>query len=156
MDEDPELTKLRALAKEQDRLEEQDRLDGLPWKNQVKQPEVSVRELKALGGKVVKAKTGGGKKEIVEIIFGRQKKGETQLTFRPKAKLIYGPLKDRLDQAELEARGRLDQGFARWTVSLKGKTSRYDSRRPLNKSTRQDLPLRQSASIKQVNSSALE
>ena len=56
----------------------------------------------------------GGKKAGAEIVFGPE--GETQLIFRPST-------------------GRF-KGAARWTVSLKGNISRYDTQRELNKANR--------------------
>jgi len=57
----------------------------------------------------------GGKKTESQIVFGPQ--GETQLIFRP-------------------SKGRLGQVHAQWTVSLKGKTSAYDTQRELSKANR--------------------
>ena len=57
----------------------------------------------------------GGKKTENQIVFGPE--GETQLIFRP-------------------SKGRLGQVHARWTVSLKGKPSAYDTQRELSKANR--------------------
>jgi hypothetical protein len=57
----------------------------------------------------------GGKKTGSDIIFGTD--GETQLIFRP-------------------SKGRFE-GAARWTVSLKGNISHYDTQRELNKANRE-------------------
>ena len=56
----------------------------------------------------------GGTKAGAEIVFGPE--GDTQLTFRP-------------------SKGR-SEGAARWTVSLKGNISHYDTQRELNKANR--------------------
>ena len=124
-EEDPELANLQALAEKQDR---QDGLASKP-KTQTKQREVSVAFLELLGGEVIEDKIGDGKAKIVEIRFGSEE--ETQLIFRPETEVIFQRSKDRKVR-----HGRLNRLFSRWTVSLKGKTSRYDTQRELNKANR--------------------
>ena len=124
-EDDPELRELQALAEKQDR---QDGLDSKP-KAQTRQREVSVAFLESLGGEVIEDKIGYGQAKIVEIRFGSEK--ETQLSFRPEAELIFQRSKDRKVRHD-----RLNRLFSRWTVSLRGKTSRYDTQRELNKANR--------------------
>jgi hypothetical protein len=83
--------------------EKQDRLNGLAY-----EAKAQTHQNKEVSGEDLLSL--GEKKAGAEIVFGPE--GETQLIFRPST-------------------GRF-KGAARWTVSLKGNISRYDTQRELN------------------------
>jgi hypothetical protein len=109
-EDDPELAELQALA------EKQDQLNGVASRAKPPPPalEVSREALRALGGKRMGTK----------IVFGPE--GETQLTFWVAKGGVKRPgvKRRRFKQAR------------RWLVSVKGKTSRCDTQRELNKGKR--------------------